>query len=87
MIGTETAMKTLLTALAITALLGGCGGRVKLQPKQGQSMPVKAEAAPAAPTVDELLKPSTQAQPKRSDEQLRRSEQRRDDKFDLPPQG
>jgi PBP1b-binding outer membrane lipoprotein LpoB len=78
-------MKKFAAALIIASLLVGCGGRVKLKPKEGQSMPGKAEAAPAPPTVDELLTPSTQAQPKRSDEQLKRSEERREDKFDLPP--
>lgn len=79
--------KKLALALTMVALLAGCGGRVQLKPKEGASLPVKAEAAPAAPTVDELLTPSTQAQPKRSDEQLKRSEERREDKFDLPPKG
>ncbi len=81
-------MKTkLVLALITTTLIAGCGGRVQLKPKEGASLPVKAEAAPAQPTVDELLTPTTQAQPKRSDEQLKRSEERREDKFDLPPQG
>jgi hypothetical protein len=78
-------MKKLAAAMLIGTLLAGCGGRVKLKPKEGQSMPVKAEAAPAPPTVDELLTAPIQAQPKRSDEQLKRSEERREDKFDLPP--
>jgi hypothetical protein len=39
------------------------------------------------PTVEELIEPSSQARPKRSDELLKRSEERREDKFDLPPKG
>ncbi len=78
-------MKKLGTALIMITLLAGCGGRVNLKPKAGTTMPMKAEAAPAPPTVDEMIAPGTQAQPKRSDEQLKRSEERRDDKFDLPP--
>jgi hypothetical protein len=31
------------------------------------------------------MTPDQQARPKRSDELLRRSEERREDKFDLPP--
>jgi uncharacterized protein YceK len=79
-------MKKLIAAFAIATLISGCGARTQLKPKEGKSMPVKAEAAPEAATVDQLLTPTTQAQPKRSDEQLKRSEQRRDDKFDLPPE-
>ena len=37
------------------------------------------------PTAQELLKPSNQARPARSDELLRSSEERRSDDYDLPP--
>jgi hypothetical protein len=76
-------------ALILLALLAlsGCGKRVPLQPAQGRAMPIKAEGAPQTPTPEALMTPSTQAQPKRSDEQLKRSEERREDKFDLPPEG
>jgi len=40
-----------------------------------------------APSGEELLVPSSQAKPERSDELLRRSEKRQDDEFDLPPPG
>jgi hypothetical protein len=50
-------------------------------------MPVKPEDVRTQPTVDELIAPSAQANPKRSDELLKRSEERREDKFDLPPKG
>jgi hypothetical protein len=73
--------------LLASIALSGCGRRVPLQPAPGKSLPIKAEGAPQTPTPEELMMPSTQAQPKRSDEQLKRSEERRDDKFDLPPEG
>jgi hypothetical protein len=77
-----------IALLCLAALaLSGCGRRVPLQPAQGKSLPIKAEGAPQTPTPEELMTPSTQAQPKRSDEQLKRSEERREDKFDLPPEG
>jgi hypothetical protein len=38
------------------------------------------------PTADELLRLDTQAAPQRSIELRRRSEDRRDDPFDLPPE-
>jgi hypothetical protein len=77
-------MKPLVT-LALIALLAGCGGRVALKPKDGGRMPATPETAAAAPSPDELLAPEVQARPKRSDEQLRRSEERQEDRFELPP--
>lgn len=74
---------TLVLGLALSA----CGGRVQLKPAEGHQLPVKPEGAVAQPTVDEMINPSTQARPKRSDELLKRSEERREDKFDLPPKG
>ena len=68
-------------ALDLTA----CGNRTELRPKAGESLPVKPLFAPATPSVSKLLTPDSQARPQRSDEQLYRSQQRRDDKFDLPP--
>jgi hypothetical protein len=72
-------------ALALIFGLSACGGRVALKPKAGQSLPVKPETAAVVPTPAQLMEPDVQARPKRSDEQLRRSEERREDKFDLPP--
>lgn len=78
-------MKSLIALFAVAIALSACGGRVTLKPKAGNAFPMKAETAQAVPTVDQLIMPDTQARPKRSDEQLKRSEQRREDKFDLPP--
>ena len=86
-------MSRLMPALSLALTLGvalslsACGGRVKLKPYQGASLPVKPEEALKPPTVDEMIAPSPQARPKRSDELLTKSEERRDDKFDLPPKG
>lgn len=75
-------------ALGLIALaLAGCGGRVPLKPQEGHALPPKPETAAAVPTPEQLLTPEAQTRPKRSDEQLKRSEQRQDDKFDLPPPG
>ncbi|MFM7028637.1 MAG: hypothetical protein ACKOXK_08190 [Chakrabartia sp.] len=79
--------RPLLLALGVALALSACGGRVKLKPYQGASLPVKPEEALTQPTVDEMITPTPQARPKRSDELLTRSEERRDDKFDLPPKG
>jgi len=67
--------------------LAACGGREPLQPAQGESMPVAPAMALATPTTDDLLEPTTQQRPDRVDELLRRSEEREDDPFDLPPPG
>jgi hypothetical protein len=50
-------------------------------------MPAKPAMAARAPTTDELLTPPPQARPARQDDGLRRSEEREDDPFDLPPTG
>ena len=77
----------LAITLGLTLSLSACGGRVKLKPHPGASLPLNPEAALNPPTVDEMIEPTPQARPKRSDELLTRSEERRDDKFDLPPKG
>ena len=72
----------LLAAFLLT--LAACGGREPLQPS-GQQMPIAPAQAARAPTTDELLTPPPMLRPDRSDEVLRRSEERQDDRFDLPP--
>jgi hypothetical protein len=69
------------------ALLAACGNMEPLQPKTGQAMPVKPAMAVRAPTTEELLTPPPNARPARQDDGLRRSEEREDDPFDLPPTG
>lgn len=76
-------MKALLLLAAI--LLAGCGSREPLQPPPGASLPVAPETAPRAATTEELLTPPPMAAPQRVDETLTRSEEREDDRFDLPP--
>jgi hypothetical protein len=72
-----------LAAFLLT--LAACGGREPLQPSPGQQMPIAPAQAARAPTTDELLTPPPMLRPDRSDEVLRRSEERQDDRFDLPP--
>jgi hypothetical protein len=69
------------------ALLAACGNMEPLQPEAGQAMPVKPAMAAKAPTTDELLTAPSNARPVRQDDGLRRSEEREDDPFDLPPTG
>jgi hypothetical protein len=76
-----------LPLLAGLVLLAACGNMEPLQPKAGQGMPAKPAMAARAPTTDELLTPPPNARPSRQDDGLRRSEEREDDPFDLPPTG
>ncbi len=66
-------------------LLAGCGAATNLKPAKGESLPIAPYGAKATPTPAELLKPSDQARPARSDELLKRSQERRSDEFSLPP--
>lgn len=72
---------------ALTLPLAACGKKVDLHPSAGKAMPVTPAGAPKQPTAEELMTPPVQARPERSDEILRRSEQRPTDEFDLPPPG
>ncbi|GAB5483002.1 MAG: hypothetical protein Pars92KO_27590 [Parasphingorhabdus sp.] len=76
-----------IAAIASLVIISACGNRGTLEPAKGQSLPLATYGEAEKPTGEELITPSTQAQPERSDELLRRSEKRQDDKFDLPPPG
>ncbi|MEA1083700.1 MAG: hypothetical protein EOP65_14005 [Sphingomonas sp.] len=74
-----------LIPLALVLALAGCGAAKQLQPAPGASLPPAPYGAKATPTPAQLLTPTTQQRPQRSDELLSNSEQRRSDDFDLPP--
>ena len=78
----------LRAALLIASLVGlaACGVRAPLQPEPGESLPVAPETAARQPTAEELLRRPPIAAPARIDELLTRSEERGEDRFDLPPQ-
>ena len=65
--------------------LAGCGAAAPLKPKVGQSLPVAPYGAEQKPTAEALLKATPQAAPERSVELRKRSEERVQDPFDLPP--
>ncbi|MFD1949876.1 hypothetical protein ACFSGX_03715 [Sphingomonas arantia] len=79
-------MRRLILVLTVCAALTACGRREALQPAEGASLPVAPAQARVQPTVDDLLTPTPSARPDRSEEVLRKSEIRQDDRFDLPPQ-
>lgn len=72
-------------ALLALVALGGCGRQGDLRPPAGQSLPQKPAMASSTPTPAELLTPSPEARPERETELLRRSRERKQDPFDLPP--
>lgn len=69
------------------ALLAACGNMEPLRPKSAEATPPRPAMAARAPTTEELLTPPPHARPARQDDGLRRSEEREDDPFDLPPTG
>jgi hypothetical protein len=74
-----------LVVPALIFALAGCGANAPLKPKVGQSLPVAPYGAEHSPTAEALLKPGPQAAPERSVELRKRSEERVQDPFDLPP--
>lgn len=74
-----------LTLSAMALAIAACGQRADLAHPPGAPGPAVPVGASEAPTPPELLTPDVQARPKRSDELLRQSEERRGDDFDLPP--
>lgn len=71
---------------ACVASLSACGQKADLKPPPGEAPQVIPIGGTTIPTTEELTTPSAQARPARSDELLKRSEQRPPDDFDLPPQ-
>jgi len=83
-------MMRMAMTLGAAALLSGCGTSAPLSPPEGASLPVAPYGAPKgeenAPNAEQLLEMDALAAPERSVELRRRSEEREDDPFDLPPQ-
>jgi predicted small lipoprotein YifL len=74
-----------LAFLLLAVPLAACGLREPLRPPPGETMPPAPAMASRPLTTDELLEPPPVARPGRVDELLRRSSEREDDRFDLPP--
>ena len=77
-------MQRLVLPVLILAL-AGCGAAAPLKPKVGQTLPVAPYGVEQKPTAEALLKATPQAAPERSVELRKRSEERTQDPFDLPP--
>ncbi|ANY20069.1 hypothetical protein A6F68_01555 [Tsuneonella dongtanensis] len=76
----------LFPALALVLMLGACGQKADLEPLPGQALPPAPFGAKAQPDAQDLLAPDPLAAPERSVELRKRSEERQDDPFDLPPE-
>lgn len=72
-------------AVCLALSLAACGQSAPLKPAPGKALPVAAYGAEAQPDAESLLKQTPQAAPERSVELRKRSEDRAEDPFDLPP--
>lgn len=79
-------MRTALAVSAAAFAIAGCAQRAPLEPAAGSSLPVAPYGAKSTPDAEALLTPPPQASPTRNEELRRRSEERADDPFDLPPE-
>ena len=78
--------KTYVAAGTIALALSACGQRADLEPVANASLPTAPHGAQTPPDAEALLRPNALAAPERSVELRRRSEEREDDPFDLPPE-
>ncbi|MDT9013331.1 hypothetical protein RQP55_07840 [Novosphingobium sp. APW14] len=76
--------RQVLPAVLLLAL-GACGQQADLKPKAGQDLPPPPYGREDRPKAKALLQVDPQAAPERSVELRKRSEDRTDDPFDLPP--
>lgn len=75
----------LLSSAFVALMLSACGQRADLEWAANASLPPAPHGAQTSPEPEELLRPNALAAPERSVELRRRSEEREDDPFDLPP--
>jgi hypothetical protein len=79
-------MMRIAAALGLSFLAAACGTQTPLTPPKGAELPPAPYGATEKPSSDELLRRDALAAPERSVELRRRSEERQDDPFDLPPE-
>jgi hypothetical protein len=75
-----------IVPLAAVVLLTACGQKAELEPLAGHTLPPPPLGAKAQPDTEKLLELDPLAAPPRSVELRKRSEEREDDAFDLPPE-
>ena len=74
-----------IAVIALALLVAACGVRADLQPQAGKQLPPAPYGRDDKPNAAKLLASTPQAAPERSVELRKRSEQRADDPFALPP--
>ena len=79
-------MRKTAALLLVLAALYGCGEAAELKPRAGHELPVAPYGRGDRPGPAKLLEPDPQASPQRSVELRQKSENRKDDPFDLPPE-
>jgi hypothetical protein len=72
--------------LSTVVVLAACGQKADLEPLAGHSLPPTPYGAASQPDPAKLLELDPLAAPVRSVELRKRSEEREDDPFDLPPE-
>ncbi len=72
-------------ALLVLLLLAACGKQGVLTPVPPRPAPVKAADVGKAPTADQMLQLPPQSAPARVDDPVQKSQERPDDRFNLPP--
>lgn len=72
--------------LSAGLILTACGARAPLEPVAGTELPPAAYGTEESADAEQLLELPALAAPERSVELRRRSEEREDDPFDLPPE-
>lgn len=70
-----------------SVLAAGCGNKADLRPRANAAPPVAPAGSAGPETPKQQTTPDAEAKPARSDELLKRSEERQTDDFDLPPPG
>ena len=78
--------RSIVTLTLAAIALGACGQRADIQPLANSSLPPAPYGSEAKPEAEQLLELETLAAPQRSVKLRRRSEEREDDPFDLPPE-
>ncbi|HEY0411835.1 MAG TPA: hypothetical protein VGD66_01680 [Allosphingosinicella sp.] len=78
-------MRRTIAFAAALLPLAACGSEQSLEPASAAEAPPKPALAARAPTAEELLTAPPIARPERQDDGLSRSQERKDDPFDLPP--
>lgn len=74
-----------IAAVSLALAVAACGVRADLKPQAGKTLPVAPYGRESQPSSAQLLVSTPQAAPERSVELRKRSEERADDPFSLPP--